>query len=99
MALTPPELVKEHLLVAESRFLSRDEIRPADEIRELRNMHKVSLDSKGLSLGKLLENLSTEHLDLIKYSDAYSKELEKLIDSKAKGKPITEKPVEKVQET
>jgi DNA end-binding protein Ku len=71
-----------------------DEIRPADEIPELKNMQKVSLDSKQLSLGKLLvENLSTDHLDLSKYSGAYSKELEKLIDSKAKGKPISEKPV------
>jgi DNA end-binding protein Ku len=77
-----------------------DEIRPADEIPELKNMQKVSLDSNELSLGKLLvENLSTEHFDLGKYSDAYSRELEKLIDSKAKGKPISVKPVEKVQET
>lgn len=77
-----------------------DEIRPADEIPELKDMQRVSLDSKELSLGKLLvENLSSEHLDLSKYSDVYTKELEKLIDSKAKGKPISEKPVEKVQET
>jgi len=77
-----------------------DEIRPADEIPELKNMQKVSLNSNELSLGKLLvENLSTEHLDLSKYSEAYYKELEKLIDSKVKGKPISEKPVEKVQET
>ncbi|MBV9177260.1 MAG: Ku protein [Nitrososphaeraceae archaeon] len=77
-----------------------DEIRPADEIPELKEMQKVSLDSKELSLGKLLvENLSSEHLDLSKYSDAYTKELEKLIDSKAKGKPIVEKSIEKVEET
>ena len=77
-----------------------DEIRPADEIPELKNIQKVGLDSKELSLGKLLvENLSTDHLDLSKYSDAYSKELEKLIDSKVKGKPIPEKPIEKIQET
>ena len=77
-----------------------DEIRPADEIPELKEMQKVSLDSKEMSLGKLLvENLSSEHLDLSKYSDAYTKELEKLIDSKVKGKPVSVKPVEKVQET
>ena len=36
-------------------------------------------------MGKLLvENLSSEHLDLSKHSDAYTKELGKLIDSKAK---------------
>lgn len=63
-------------------------------------MQRVSLDSKELSLGKLLvENLSSQHLDLSKYSDAYTKELEKLIDSKAKGKPESEKPVEKMQKT
>jgi non-homologous end joining protein Ku len=36
---------------------------------------------------------------LSKYSDTYTKELEKLIDSKVKGKPIVEKPMEKMQET
>ena len=77
-----------------------DEIRPADEIPELKEMQRVSLNSNELSLGKLLvDNLSSEHLDLSKYSDAYTKELEKLIDSKVKGKPVSEKPVEKVKET
>jgi DNA end-binding protein Ku len=53
-----------------------------------------------LSLGKLLvDNLSSEHLDLSKYSDAYTKELEKLIDSKAKGKPVAEKPIERAEKT
>ena len=34
-------------------------------------------DNKELSLGKLLvENLSSEHFDLSKYSDAYAKELD-----------------------
>jgi len=77
-----------------------DEIRPADEIPELKDMQRLSPDNKELSLGKLLvENLSSQHLDLSKYSDAYTKELEKLIDSKVKGKPVSEKPVEKVKET
>ena len=77
-----------------------DEIRPADEISELKEIQKVSLDTKELSLGKLLvDNLSSEHLDLSKYSDAYTKELEKLIDSKTKGKPISKKPIEKVEDT
>jgi non-homologous end joining protein Ku len=39
-----------------------DEIRPADELPELKKIQKVSPDSKELSLGKLLvENLSSEH--------------------------------------
>ena len=77
-----------------------DDIRPADDIPELKEMQKVNLDNKELSLGKLLvENLSSEHLDLSKYSDAYTEELEHLIDSKVKGKPISKKPIEKVEET
>ena len=77
-----------------------DEIRPVDEIDELKNIQSASLDSKELSLGKMLvENLASEHLDLSKYSDAYTKELEKLIDAKSKGKTIIEKPVEKVEQT
>lgn len=37
-----------------------DDIRPADEIPELKEMQKVNLDNKELSLGKLLvENLSS----------------------------------------
>lgn len=44
------------------------------------------------------ENLAVEHLDLSKYSDAYTKEL-KLIEAKSKGKTIVEKPVEKAEET
>jgi DNA end-binding protein Ku len=77
-----------------------DEIRSADEIPELKRMQRVSLNSKELSLGKLLvDNLSSEYLDLSKYSDVYTKELEKLIDSKARGKPIAEKPIEKVEKT
>jgi len=77
-----------------------DEIRPVDEIEELKDIQRASLDSKELSLGKMLvENLASEHLDLSKYSDAYTKELEKLIDAKSKGKTIIEKPVEKVEET
>jgi DNA end-binding protein Ku len=77
-----------------------DEIRPVDEIDELKDIQRASLDNKELSLGKMLvENLASEHLDLSKYSDAYTKELEKLIDAKSKGKTIVEKPVEKVEET
>jgi DNA end-binding protein Ku len=75
-----------------------DEIRPVDEISELKELQRVTVDNKELSLGKMLvENLSSEHFDLSQYSDAYAKELEKLIDSKAKGKPIVAKP-EKARE-
>jgi DNA end-binding protein Ku len=76
-----------------------EEIRPVDEISELKGISRANVDSKELSLGKLLvENLSTEHFDISQYSDAYAKELEKLIDSKVKGKTVIAKPVEKVKE-
>ncbi|MGB7955228.1 MAG: hypothetical protein WCF23_14715 [Candidatus Nitrosopolaris sp.] len=75
-----------------------DEIRPVDEISELKELQRANVDNKELSLGKMLvENLSSEHYDLSQYSDAYAKELEKLIDSKAKGKPIVATP-EKAKE-
>lgn len=58
---------------------------------------QIGLDQ--LELRKLLvENLPSEHFDSSKYSDAYAKELEKLIDSKPKGKPILSKPAEKTSE-
>jgi DNA end-binding protein Ku len=44
-------------------------------------------------LGKLLvENLSSETFDPGKYSDAYAKELEKMIESKVKGRTIVTEP-------
>ena len=76
-----------------------DEIRPVDEISELKGIQRSNVDTKELSLGKLLvENLSSEHFDVSQYSDAYAKELEKLIDSKAKGKTVIAKPTERVKE-
>jgi DNA end-binding protein Ku len=73
-----------------------DDIRPVDEISELRDLQRAAVDNKELSLGKLLvENLSSE--DLGKYSDTYAKELEKLIDTKVKGRMIVAEP-QKVKE-
>src|SRR6478609_4852546 len=75
-----------------------DDIRPVDEISELRDLQRAAVDNKELSLGKLLvENLSSEDLDLSKYSDTYAKELEKLIDTKVKGRMIVAEP-QKVKE-
>lgn len=77
-----------------------DEIRPVDEISELKGLQRANVDNKELSLGKLLvENLSSEHFDVSQYSDAYAKELEKLIDLKAKGKVIVAKPEKMREET
>ena len=41
-----------------------DDIRPIDEISELRDLQRAAVDNKELSLGKLLvENLSSEDFD------------------------------------
>jgi DNA end-binding protein Ku len=64
-----------------------DEIRPVDEIEGVADIQKVKIDNKEeLSLGKLLvENLSSKHFDMSKYSDSYAEEL-KLVEAKSKGK-------------
>ena len=70
-----------------------DDIRPVDEISELKDLKRAAVDNKELSLGKLLvENLSSEQFDLSKYSDTYAKELEKLIESKVKGRMTVAEP-------
>ena len=76
------------------------EIRLVDEISELKGLQRANVDNEELSLGKLLfENLSSEHFDLSHYSDAYAIELEKLIDSKSKGKTIVVKTEKAKEET
>jgi len=63
----------------------RDYIRPVDEISELRDLQRAAVDNKELSLGKLLvENLSSEDVDMSKHSVPYAKELEKLIESRSR---------------
>ena len=74
-----------------------DEIRPMDEIGNLDGLQKV--ESKELELGKtLVENLTNEKFDLGQYSDAYAKELEKLIEAKSKGQMPVAKEVEETPE-
>ncbi len=64
-----------------------DEIRPMDEIGGLDSAQKI--DANELSLGKtLVENLTAEEFDLGQYSDAYAKELEKLIEAKSRGEKV-----------
>lgn len=77
-----------------------DEIKPMDEIKEISETasNKVKLDEQELALGKtLVEQLTSKELDISEYSDAYSKQLEEMIDAKAQGKvhvvkeaPVTE---------
>ena len=40
----------------------------------------------------IVENLSSDELDLSQYSDTYAKELEKLIESKVKGRMVVAEP-------
>jgi DNA end-binding protein Ku len=75
-----------------------DEIRPMDEVGGLDSSQKI--DANELSLGKtLVENLTAEEFDPGQYSDAYSKELEKLIEAKSRGEKVTVKEEEKPEET
>jgi DNA end-binding protein Ku len=46
----------------------------------------------------LVENLTTEKFDPGQYSDAYAKELEKLIEAKSKGQEVVPKQVEEEPE-
>ena len=60
-----------------------------DEIKEISASatNKVKLEEQELVLGKILvKQLRSERFDISSYSDAYTKELEKLIQAKNQGK-------------
>jgi DNA end-binding protein Ku len=83
------------LVMHQLRYL--DEIRPLDEIDGIDVPQKI--DAKELSLGKtLVDNLRAEKFDPGQYSDAYAKELEKLIEAKSKGQKVTVKEEEEEPE-
>jgi DNA end-binding protein Ku len=66
-----------------------EEIRPMDEINEISATatSKVKLGEQEVALGKILvEQLGSERFDISNYSDAYTKELERLIQAKSQGK-------------
>jgi DNA end-binding protein Ku len=66
-----------------------DEIRPMDEIKEISASatNKVKLEEQELALGKILvEQLGSDRFDISSYSDAYTDELEKLIEAKSQGR-------------
>jgi DNA end-binding protein Ku len=68
-----------------------DEIRPTDDIPEIKEAVSSAkkLEPEEISLAKMLvDKFSSKELDLSEYSDTYTKELEKLIDAKATGRPI-----------
>jgi DNA end-binding protein Ku len=71
-----------------------DELRPTDDIPEIKESASSAknLEREEISLAKMLvDKFSSRELDLSEYSDSYAKELEKLIDAKAKGKPLVTK--------
>ena len=78
-----------------------DEIRPMDEIEGISNSQQPKVEDNELSLGKtLVDTLTRQQFDISKYSDAYAKELEKLIEAKSKGQKITvEEDEEKLADT
>jgi DNA end-binding protein Ku len=86
---------KEHLVAlrAYQRGLVMHQLKYLDEIRPMDDIvidSPQKIDAKELSLGKsLVENLTTEKFDPGQYSDAYAKELEKLIEAKSKGQEVT----------
>jgi DNA end-binding protein Ku len=66
-----------------------DEIKPMDEIKEIAEFSggKAKLDDQELDLGRMLvDKLSSEQLDIGRYSDAYAKQLQSLIEAKAEGR-------------
>ena len=73
-----------------------------DEIEGISSGEQPKVEDKELSLGKtLVDNLTSEQFDIGKYSDTYSKELEKLIEAKSKGQKLTisEEEGEKTEDT
>lgn len=70
-----------------------DEIRPMDEIKEITEMQRSKPDEQEMSLGKMLvDKMSTDSLDLSKYSDEYTRRLHELVESKAAGKQFVQVP-------
>ena len=79
-----------------------DEIRAMDEIKEIsvNATNKVKLGEQELALGKILvEQLGSDRFDIGNYSDAYAKELEKLIEAKSHGELHIVKEEEEPKET
>jgi DNA end-binding protein Ku len=78
-----------------------DEIKPMDEVEGISNIQQPKIEDNELSLGMtLVDTLTNQQFDIGKYSDAYAKELEKLIVAKSKGQTITiEEGEEKIADT
>ncbi len=74
------------LVLEQMRF--DDDIRPVDDLK-LPDAKKAG--NKEIEIALALIDQLTEHFDPKKYKDTYTAELKKVIDAKAKGKPIKAK--------
>jgi DNA end-binding protein Ku len=82
-----------------------DELKPVDEVEGMdgssssSSFQQPSIDSKELSLGKtLVESLSNKEFDISQYSDEYTKQLDKIIKTKATGKDTVSNTLSKNQD-
>ena len=82
-----------------------DELKPVDEVEGMdgssssSSLQQPSIDSKELSLGKtLVESLSNKEFDISQYSDEYTKQLDKIIKTKATGKDTVSNTLSKNQD-
>jgi DNA end-binding protein Ku len=84
---------KEHLGLVrpEDKALMLIELRYQDELRSSEDLHipeKATYSKKELDIALMLITQLEEHFDASKYKDTYTDELKKVIEKKAKGKPI-----------
>jgi DNA end-binding protein Ku len=84
---------KEHIgmVKPEDKALMLIELRYADELRSSDDLHipeKADYSKKELDIALLLIGQLEEHFNASQYKDTYTDELKKVIEKKAKGKPI-----------
>jgi DNA end-binding protein Ku len=84
---------KEHIAMVrpEGRALMLVQMRFADELRDPSELHlpgKGDYSKKELEMALSLIGQLEEHFNAKEYKDTYTKQLEKLIEKKKKGKPI-----------
>ena len=78
-------------LLALETMLYANEVRSTEELQGAEE-RKPSVSGKEIQMAvSLVENLS-DHFDIDRYHDEYQKALKKLLDAKAKGKPLPEAP-------
>lgn len=84
---------KEHLAMVkpEARTLMLVTLRFQEELRSPKDLHipdKAKYTKKELDIALMLINQLEEHFNAAEYKDTYTQELKKIIEKKAKGKPI-----------